>query len=284
MKAGEQETKFTDTSNFSRQGLAQRKYLQCIICLCILINVRLHLSRGERQAHMTWNPIGSKRTLTPIPLTQNPPPRSTGFGPGPRAPASQGSSAPKHPNALLRPPRPPPLYPLSLPSPGALKPTRAKKEVSSPKAAETRCGRALDTCEARHLRANRGPPGLPRAHPLGSEHFAEAGSSVPAKPASYRRGRRLLISMASAPSASRCRCRCHRRRRRWRPGDDELRTPPPCPPRRAAPRTALWGGKGGKEKGSGRGGGGGTGRERGGPAEGRGSKELGVGERGRGEG
>lgn len=135
-----------------------------------------------------------------IPLTQNPPPKSTGFGPGPRASASQWSSAPKRPNALLRPPRPPPLPPLSLPSPGTLKPIPAKKEVLGPNGAtETRSARALNTCEERHLRANGGPPGLSRAHPLGAQCFTAAGTSVPARPASYRRARRLLISMAPAP-------------------------------------------------------------------------------------
>lgn len=66
-------------------------------------------------------------------------------------------------------------------------------------AAETRSVRALNTCEERHLRANRGPPGLSRAHPLGAQCFTAAGTSVPARPASYRRARRLLISMAPAP-------------------------------------------------------------------------------------
>lgn len=73
--------------------------------------VRFYLSRDERKAYMTGNPTGPKRMLTPVPLTQNPPPKSTGFGPGPKASASQWSSAPKRPNALLRPPRPPPLPP-----------------------------------------------------------------------------------------------------------------------------------------------------------------------------
>lgn len=72
-----------------------------------------------------------------------------------------------------------------------------QRKVSGQKrAAETHSGWAADTCEARHLRANRGRPGLRRAHPLGAGCFAAAGTSVPA---SYRRARRLLISMAPAP-------------------------------------------------------------------------------------
>lgn len=142
---------------------------------------------------------------------------------------------PKRPNALLRPPGRRPYLPyLSLPL-GHPKPIPAKKEVSGPKgAAETRSGRAPDTCEARHLRrAKRGPLGLPGAHPLGAGRCVAAGTSVPARPASYRRARRLLISVAPAPpAASRCRRRRRHCRRRWRPGHDELRTPPPCPPRR----------------------------------------------------
>lgn len=136
-----------------------------------VIYVRFYLSRGERKTYMTGNLTGPKRKLTPIPLTQNPPPKSTGFGPGPRASASQWSSAPKRPNALLRPPRPPPLPPLSLPSPGTLKPIPAKKEVLGPNGAtETRSGRALNTCEERHLRANRGTarpfPSTPPRRPV----------------------------------------------------------------------------------------------------------------------
>ena len=145
---------------------------------------------------------------------------------------------------------------------GHAKPIPVKKEVSGPKgAADTRSGRAPDTCEARHLRrANRGPPGLPRAHPLGAGGCAAARTSVPARPASYRRARRLLISVAPAP---------------------------PPPPAAAVTAVAA----GGRDTtssglhrhvrraancivgGKGWGGGGERGRERGGPAEGRGPRE-----------
>ena len=159
-------------------------------------------------------------------------------------------------------PGPRPSFPhLCLPL-GHAKPIPVKKEVSGPKgAADTRSGRAPDTCEARHLRrANRGPPGLPRAHPLGAGGCAAARTSVPARPASYRRARRLLISVAPAP---------------------------PPPPAAAVTAVAA----GGRDTtssglhrhvrraancivgGKGWGGGGERGRERGGPAEGRGPRE-----------
>jgi hypothetical protein len=99
-------------------------------------------------------------------------------------------------------------------------------------------GPDLRTCEARELQARAAPPHL---------------------------------SGSRSPSASRCR----RRRRRCRPGHDELRTPPPCPPR----RELHCGGEG-----MGRGRRGGRGRERGGPAEGRGPRKRGIREGGVGEG
>lgn len=154
-----------------------------------------------KEKHMTRNPTGPKRILTPIPLTQNPPPGSTGFGPGLRAPSSLSVEfGPKVPQC--RPQAAQATAPTSLISAfhWIPKPIPEKKEVSGPEgAAETRSSPAPDTCEARHLRANRGPPGLPRAHPLGARCFAAARTSVPARPASYRRARRLLISMAPAP-------------------------------------------------------------------------------------
>lgn len=65
-------------------------------------------------------------------------------------------------------------------------------------AAETRPSGPA-TCEAPHLKGQAGASGHGRAHPLGSPRSAAARSSVPEKPASYRRARRLLISEAPAP-------------------------------------------------------------------------------------
>lgn len=176
--------------------------------------------------------------LTPIPLTQNPPPGSTGFGPGPRVPASVefGPKAPQCPPRAAAPASLISAFPQGHP-----KPIPAKKEVSGPQeAAETRSGQAHHTCETPHLRSatNRRPPGLPRAHPLGAGCCAATGISVPAGP---------RATGARGASSS-----------QWLPLPLRLPLPPPSPPpqplleagtRRAqdstamsaAPRTALWG-------------------------------------------
>nr|CAI9690639.1 unnamed protein product [Rangifer tarandus platyrhynchus] len=110
-------------------------------------------------------------------------------------------------------------------------PNPAKKEVSGPKrAADTRSGRDRDTCEARHLRAKRGPPGLPRAHPLGRRVLCR-GRNLRTCEARELQARAAPPHLSGSRSPSASRCRRHRRRR-WRPGHDELRAPPPCPPRR----------------------------------------------------
>ena len=185
----------------------------------------------KEKAHRTGNPTGPQRIFTPIPLTQNPPPGSTGFGSGPRAPTSPWSSVPKRPGALLGSPGRRPYLPhLRLPL-GHPMPNPAKKEVSGPKrAADTRSGRDRDTCEARHLRAKRGPPGLPRAHPLGRRVLCR-GRNLRTCEARELQARAAPPHLSGSRSPSASRCRRHRRRR-WRPGHDELRAPPPCPPRR----------------------------------------------------
>nr|XP_024652780.1 uncharacterized protein LOC112429010 [Macaca nemestrina] len=174
-----------------------------------------------------------------------------------------------------RPGRRPYLPYLSLPL-GHPKPVPAKKEVSGPKGtAETLSGQAPDTCEARHPGGRTGGrPAFPSTPPQ-QPALPRGRNLVPARPASYRRARRLLISVAPAL---------------------------PPPPAAAAVAAATAGGRdttssglhrhvrraancivGGKGWGGG-GGGRGRGRERGGPAEGRGRGRGVAGGEGEGRG
>lgn len=99
--------------------------------------------QGWKKRHTWQGIVQDPRERYANPVNSKPASGTTGFGPRPGAPATRWSSAPKRPIALLRPPRPPPRPPSSLPPPGAPKPSQAKKEVSGPKgAAEPRSGRA----------------------------------------------------------------------------------------------------------------------------------------------
>lgn len=99
----------------------------------------------------------------------------------------------------------------------------------------------------RGARARPGRGHLRGTAPEGAQGAARPSPSTPPRRPRLRRGgnpRTCELQARAAPphrkdsrspSASRCGCRrCsrRRRRRRWRPGHDELRTPPPCPPRR----------------------------------------------------
>lgn len=223
---GEQDTKHTDTSAFSRQERAPRKYVRCYT----RVSMCASLSRGERKG----NRPGLRKMLTRIPLPQNPPPRSGGFGLGlslefgPKAPqgppqAAQAAQAAAPPPFSLPPPEPP----------GARSGTdrRARPPGS---------GRAALGPGRGHLRGTA---------PEGDQGAARPARSTPPRRPGLRRGGNPRtcelqaraapphLSDSRSPSASCCGCRrCslrrRRRRRRWRPGHDELRTPPPCPPRR----------------------------------------------------
>lgn len=127
------ETLSPDTSAFSppdKGGPGISVYYVLFACVYLYITyVYLCLSRGEKKGTHGRESYRTQKMLTAIPLTPNPPPGSTGFGPRPRAPASLWSSAPTRPDAHLRPPRPPPLLPSSLPSPGTRE-AHSRKERS----------------------------------------------------------------------------------------------------------------------------------------------------------
>lgn len=89
--------KFTDISAFSPLDKGEPgENLYYVLYECLYLPViygHLCLTEAGRggmkeKAYMTENRTGPKRMLTSIPLTQNPPPGSTGFGPEPRISAS----------------------------------------------------------------------------------------------------------------------------------------------------------------------------------------------------
>jgi hypothetical protein len=110
---------------------------------------------------------------------------------------------------ILRQHRPPSPPPFSQASPGTPEARSLKERSVGPRGDS---GSALepgrDTCAARHLRREAGgrsafPSTPPRSEPRAKRHGtarreAAARTSVPARPASYRRARRLLISVAPA--------------------------------------------------------------------------------------
>lgn len=197
-----------------------------------VIYVRLYLSRGERKGTHDKESYWTPENVHSYPVNSKSAARVYRFQLWGRAPQPrcgvrpQSSPTPSSGSPGRRPYLPYLCLPLGHP-----KRIPAKKEVSGPKrTADTGSGRARDTCEPQHLRAKRGPPGLPRAHPLG-RRVLRRGRNLRTCEARELQARAAPPHLSGSRSASASRCRRHCRRR-WRPGHDELRTPPPCPPRR----------------------------------------------------
>lgn len=169
--------------------------------------------------------------FTPIPLTQNPLPGSTGFTSGAERPSLAVEFGPKAPRCPPQEAQAAAPTSLISASPGTPEAHSGKERSVRPQEDGWHgLGPGRDTCEPQHLRAKRGPPGLPRAHPLG-RRVLRRGRNLRTCEARELQARAAPPHLSGSRSASASRCRRHCRRR-WRPGHDELRAPPPCPPRR----------------------------------------------------